>query len=214
MAILSDNHPVVSRDILDKREPEKGARFVTLKANKDVGRAAKGVEVPALDVAAVIVRINEEPQLQSMVTGLLENFQTKLIQASIANGVSTIYQHDISIDALLVAFELEGLSEGRISKDKIAAWFDTSISEALTVKLADKLGISNTPTEQETAKLASLLDVYRGNFGKLAAREVMLEDSDKSKLQAVLAFADDGAMKQKLDSIIKEAKNPTEMLGI
>lgn len=215
MAILNESaFPVLAGEVVKQRDAETGARFVTLKAHNESGRKAKAVEIPLLLTAKIVERASNSPQFAEVVAGLVSDYQARMVQKQLAGNISTVYASSISLDALIVAYEAEQLVEGRISKDKIGAWFDAALADILTVKFADKLGISNSPSEQETKKLGQVISAYRDNFARLAARDVSLTAPQKQNLSAALVLAADDSMKQRLVSIVTEAADPEELLGL
>ena len=216
MAILSSSaYPVLSSEVAKNRDAEIGARFVTLKASLVAKRLGKAVEIPALDLQATMSKAASSPKFSAMLVGLLEKYQGEIVQGMLSkDSTTTIYAQNISIDALIVAYESSLLSEGRISKDKITAWFDSALVTSLTVRFADKLGISNNPSEQESKKISMVISAYRDNFGRLAMREVGLADSVKNNLKLALELADESSMKTRLADIIAESTNPEELLGL
>ena len=216
MTILSISaYPVLAGAIAKNRDADVNARFVTLKASEAVNRPAKCVEIPILNFDAMKVAINANGKVLAMAVGLFEDYQSKMIQLDIAKGKDTIYASNISLDAMILNFESDVSSGGRISKDKIIAWFDNALADSLTVAFANKLGIGNAPTEQETKKLAMIIDAYKANFGKLAGREVSISPDDKIKLESAIKLANaELPLTSKLVDIISEAGNLEALLGL
>ena len=190
MTILSvSTYPVLAGAVAKNRDADVNARFVTLKASEAVNRPAKCVEIPMLNLDAMKVAINTNGKVLAMAVGLFEDYQSKMIQLEIAKGKETIYASNISLDSMVLNFESDVSSGGRISKDKIIAWFDIALADSLTVAFANKLGIGNAPTDQESKKLAMIIDAYKANFGKLAGRDVSISPDDKVKLESAIALA-------------------------
>ena len=216
MTILSVSaYPVLAGAVAKNRDADVNARFVTLKASEAVNRPAKCVEVPMLNLDAMKVAINTNGKVLAMAVGLFEDYQSKMIQLDIAKGKETIYASNISLDAMILNFESDVSTGGRISKDKIIAWFDSALADSLTVAFANKLGIGNAPTEPETKKLAMIIDAYKANFSKLAGREVSISPDDKVKLESAIALANaELPLTSKLVDIINEASNMESLVGL
>ena len=124
MTILSVSaYPVLAGAVAKNRDADINARFVTLKASEAVNRPAKCVEIPTLNVDAMKVAINANGKVLAMAVGLFEDYQSKMIQLDMAKGKETIYASNISLDAMILNFESDVSSGGRISKDKIIASF-------------------------------------------------------------------------------------------
>ena len=168
-----------------------------------------------LNIDAMKVAINANGKVLAMAVGLFEDYQSKMIQLDIAKGKDTIYASNISLDAMVLNFESDVSSGGRISKDKIIAWFDSALADSLTVAFANKLGIGNAPTDAEAKKLALVIEAYKANFAKLAGREVSISTDDKVKLESAIKLANaELPLTGKLADIISEAGNMEALLGL
>ena len=216
MTILSVSaYPVLAGAVAKNRDADVNARFVTLKASEAVNRPAKCVEVPSLNLDAMKVAINANGKVLAMAVGLIEDYQSKMIQLDIAKGKETIYASNISLDAMILNFESDVSSGGRISKDKIIAWFDSALSLSLTNAFSNKLGLGFNPTEQEVKKLNKVIGDYKANFALLAGRDVSIDTDVKSKLQQAIKLANaELPLTGKLIDIINEANNLEALIGL
>lgn len=57
---------------------------------------------------------------------------------------------------------------GRLSGEAIGEWFDSDLADPLLVALANKMSLSDTPTEKETAALDRAISEHRIRYCKLA----------------------------------------------
>ena len=213
--INSSAYPVLSGDVAKNRDADTNARFVTLKASEAVKRAAKCVEIPSLNLDAMKVAINSNGKVLAMAVGLFEDYQSKMIQADIAKGKDTIFATHISLDSMVLNYESDVSSGGRISKDKIIAWFDNALAISLINAFSNKLGIGSNPTEQETKKLNKVIGDYKANFALLAGRDVSIDTDVKSKLQQAIKLANaELPLTGKLIDIINDANNLEALIGL
>jgi hypothetical protein len=82
--------------------------------------------------------------------------------------------------------------------ESIGAWFDTSLTDSLTVLIADKLGFDLSTAEQE-ATVAKHVKNHRDVLCMLAGKNVILAPRQSSAIQNMLAAApEEDAMHQKL----------------
>ena len=123
----------------------------------------------------------------------LSSEETKLIRTIMGRVIAQMAQLNAATQATNCRTNVtqnatgHGFSKsGHISKDKIIAWFDSSLADSLSIAFANKLGISNEPTEAETKKLGLVIEAYKANYARLAARDFSLASEDKLKLESAL----------------------------
>ena len=213
--INSSAYPVLAGDVAKNRDADTNARFVTLKASEAVKRLAKCVEIPSLNLDAMKVAINANGKVLAMAVGLFEDYQSKMIQADIAKGKDTIFAGNISLDSMVLNYESDVSSGGRISKDKIIAWFDSALAKSLTNAFVVKLGIGEVATDGENKKLNKVIGDYKANFALLAGRDVSIDTDVKSKLQQAIKLANaELPLTGKLIDIINDANNLEALIGL
>lgn len=115
----------------------------------------------------------------------LESEQDKIVKSLHTSDDASFTPDSISLDAVINALNAER-SSGRMNKEIIGAWFDSELADSLTVLFADKLGISDSPTQEETDKLDSFISVYRAKFSGLAANSVHYQVEECDKLLVAL----------------------------
>lgn len=171
---------------------EKGLRtskvmYKTAKTGENAG-IKKGnnvcMLVEPLESADVTANID---RLIPHIIGMLELEQDKIIKAAhIAGGDdSTLEVSAIDIEHILAVLEAERVS-GRMTKEVITDWFDSELADTLTVLFADKLGISEEPTQQEADKIDAFIGVYRAKFAGLSSGVVSYSVDESTKLLAAL----------------------------
>jgi hypothetical protein len=111
------------------------------------------------------------------------------VRSGIASGIhknnGSITSDKIGIDAILAAMKMAEQSQ-RFSKESIGSWFDEVLDPLLGAAITAKLpGIS-------ADKMDKLIAGYKSDFQLLAAREVMISNEIKVKLEkAMMLLPDD-----------------------
>lgn len=109
-------------------------------------------------------------------TSFLHVVQDKMIREMLESGnsVSTVTTESISISAITEWLDSNDDS-GRLTKESVCKWFDDSISESLTVVLADKLGVSDVPSNEESDKIIAVVNAFRSKISSLAGGKTVFE---------------------------------------
>lgn len=101
-------------------------------------------------IASSEILANSEALIPYVKT-LLEDAQDKILKSLYESSDGTLLSvgdDDLSISSILAFLESESTG-GRLTKDVVSKWFDSTIAENLTVVLADKLGFSELTDENE-----------------------------------------------------------------
>src|ERR1700674_4660994 len=147
------NHNVVSY-ISGTTKPFSGQRLVAItyktvtykeSIHYNIKRESKAVSVPVIADDVITSNI---VALVPHIRTLLENTQKSIIRELLdaSNNVVSMPNKSISISECISYLESSDES-GRLTKESVGNWFDSSIADMLTLSLADKLGISDTPTD-------------------------------------------------------------------
>jgi hypothetical protein len=161
----------------------------------------------------------EQAALYPFIVAMLEESQDSIMRGLLlAKGAGCeIQDSEISIAACLA--EMAEVAKGnRLSKDSIAAWFDSEAVDMLTIAVADKLGISDTPSEAETKKVAAIVADYSTKLQALSGSKTSYSPEVAIKLQRALEVAEVlttpyGAMfHAKLEAM--KVKPQADMLGL
>lgn len=124
------------------------------------------IRVPAhITEEVVAARISE---LAPYLVGYLQAEEDKLIKERHIAGLERLTPEFLTLDRVIEALESAGVSQ-RLNKETIEAWFTAEMYEPLMVAFADKMGVGEAPTEEQTSKLSSILSVYKAKFGSLAS---------------------------------------------
>lgn len=164
---------------------------ITYKTNKVTGKKDREsicVSVPPIESlqGEIVTKIDA---FMPYVLDYLVGVQDSIIKAKYEANGKSIHTDEIGVAAMLDYLE-EDSKGGRLTKEYIAAWFNSSVSDLLTVALADKLGVSDTPTEAEAKKLDQMVAVYREKFSSLAGGKTTFSAEVTDKLLKVLELTD------------------------
>lgn len=185
------------------------------KDNKDYKKpAARSVSIPKF------VILVEPTVLQVAITNAFYDLQDQIIRDKITKAIAeskdgnpTIFLTDQEISAQAVAdYAAEVASGGKLSAKAIEEWYDTSLEEALFLAIAAKLGLGNSPTPEETAKLDAVMKQHRELIVGLASTTVNYSEKlSKNLLLAVQKAGDGDRIRQQLENKLQKFIQPKEV---
>jgi hypothetical protein len=152
----------------------------------------------------------EFPAINVAMQDAFDSCVDRMIRAKLESGATVIYDADLTAQQLenFLASQPEGL--GKLSADKIKAWFTESLSENLTAALTEKLGEQVTPE-----KLTQTLNSYRDIFARLAEKSPSFEPKVHENLQKAIALAEESAMTEKLAAkLLAAAQKSVDLLAL
>lgn len=204
MSIVSNIHDVVDFDS-KKSAPFNGQRLVKIIYRSRDGKETKQskcVSVPQITIPEAIVNSN----LAAIVLEALHSYQDKIIKSLIDAGATQIHDDQISIDSI-VAYQSEESSGGRLTKELIENWFDSSVSEMLIVAIAEKLGVGDSITEAEEVRILSAVAGYKSKFASLAGGKTFYAPEVVGNLQKALQLSESDEISVKLNARLESMKN-------
>lgn len=171
-------------------KPREGMRLAkcSYKTPKNGGpkKDSKCVSVPFFKIDG-----DQVVRIQSHINNWIEGIQDNLIRDRIEEGAVLITASDISFDKIAEFLEADARGD-RLTSDAVKVWFDESLADTLTVALADKFKISDSPSDAETKKLTQAITVYRDKFASMAGGRTQFSAEVATKLRKVLELATDG----------------------
>ena len=201
-------YTVLNLDIAAKQDVAAGMRLVRLirKNTKETPNAVStGVQIPSvLDLEACM----QNDTMKEFIVRAIQGVQNDCIRAVNDGGRNIITDSDFSLDAMVSFLESNDETLGRISKESIGEWFDSEMADTLTLTFADKLGISDTPTDAETAKLSQLNKQYRDCFCVLAGKKLsgVLPDNVVQNLEKALELIPVTGFGERMKAQIEKVK--------
>lgn len=135
----------------------------------------------------------------------IKEIQDSIVKERYENGSDYVSESQISIESCLEFWNAE--SQGnRLTKEIIIEWFSNDLNDSLLLALADKLGISNSPSEVETSRLEKMLKAYSDSFAALAGGKTSFPPEKAKNLLKAIDFASDSAIKEKLIARLEKMK--------
>jgi hypothetical protein len=224
MSVIDNlNHSVVSYDpkstkaFTGQRLSKVTYKTITDKNSEFYGikRDSKCVSLPLVQVADVVANI---ASLAPAVVEYLHSVQDKIVRERVDAGATSISMQEISIAACIEWLESNSES-GRLTKEVVASWFDETISDQLTVTLAEKLGVSEVPTDAESAKILAVVEAFKSKVASLAGGKTSFEPKVCKSLVNALALAPAGDVlatrfTTRLNKMIAEAEAGADLLAL
>jgi len=177
------------------------------KQKQYVGLAeSKAVFVPVVTFDS----IEYSPAIATAMQDALDSCFDRMIRSRLETGATIIYDADLAIERLeeFLAAQPEGL--GKLSGDKIKAWFTESLAENLSAVITEKLGESATDE-----KLQQTLNSYRDIFARLAEKSPAFEPKVHENLQKAIALANESPMTEKLAAkLLASAQKSVDLMAL
>lgn len=188
MSNISNTHNI-KEYVIGVTKPFTGQRLakVTYKVDKTTGIKPESVcvSIPGISTDDVM---NKFEEFMPHVIALCERTQDLIIR-----NIHESKNVNVSDDEITVAKILEFLNEestgGRITKKDASDWFDSVLSDPLTLALASKLGVSEVPTKEQSDKITKLVEDFRNNISALTAGNVKYDPPVCEVMRKALAFA-------------------------
>lgn len=196
-ATMIESYPVKKLEEFKGVSLEAG-QFLARKIEKGTGKDSTGVIIPAVTQSQFVMALEDD----SILGAAVEWYQSQVenaVKARIAVGATTIILEDMSISAVSAYLDQVAVSEGRVSKEKIAAWFDSTVAANLSAALVAKFGEAMTPE-----KLQQNLKSYRDVFSLLAKKEYSFNEKQVINLNKCLDLLPDSNMKNYCSKKIAE----------
>lgn len=191
MSTLTNTHTFLPFDSKTSK-PYAGQRLVkvlykTPKNSTEEKRQSVCVSIPQMNESLSDVQlVRLMPHIQNM----LETVQDGICKDAHENKALAVTDAMLSVDAIIEYLDTEILGD-RLTKEKVEAWFvDSGLRDSLAVAFANKLGISDAPTQAEEKKLNQALAVYADKFASMAGGKTSFAPDVAIKLQAALSVID------------------------
>lgn len=177
-------------------------QMLARKIEKGTGKDSLGVVIVKPEQEQFILALENESVLQGAYNWYLQQVE-QVCKAKMVNS-GNITESDYNIANIASYLDSQAISEGRISKERIAQWFNSDVAPVLQAAFKAKLGESLTEE-----KLQHITNAYRDNFKSLAKREIVLADAVKVNLNKALELLTaDSSLKQYCHSKVNAAVQP------
>lgn len=204
----------------DSSKPENdGHRLTVIRWKERKDDASYKKPAPRCVSHPRVAIIVEPSILASALQSAFETMQDDVIRAEImrqmgdAESTTNVITLAISADAItmeaVAAYAAQQAVGNRLSKDLLESWFDGNLADNLYLRLADKLGIVGTPTEQQGNLLTSNVATAKKLVTSLASPRSMYPENIVAQLEKAISLAeDDGKIKSQLLAKLSLMKQP------
>jgi hypothetical protein len=192
MSVVSNVHTVTIFDSKTSKayEGQRLARitYKTVRKGENAGtrKDSKCVSIPAVKELSDTVYQAMEPYMLT----LYHSAQDSIIRELIDNGATIILDEQIN-DAAVLEYLAQEAQGSRLTKEVVISWFNESLADTLTVAFADKLGVSDSPTAEQTKVLEQNINIYRECFAGLAGGKTSYTPEKATKVLRALEIAGD-----------------------
>ncbi len=154
-----------------------------------IKRASKAVSVPVIADEAIVGNIELlVPHIRSFIEGV----QDKIIRDLLDKNPDTLHVANVDIDMSACLEYLENSdSSGRLTKESVAAWFDTAIADSLMLALAAKMGPSSD-TFTGAKQIKALTNEFKNKISALAGGKTFYPVKLAESLKKVIDLAPEG----------------------
>jgi hypothetical protein len=180
-----------------------------------IAPASVCVSVPPVDMDALRERAPEfMPYLRVLVETTQDNIVRSLYESA-GHVCRDITDDDISLSACLSYLAAESAGD-KLTKEMIAEWFDTEVSDNLTVWVAEKLGFTDLDAAARM-QIGQQLAAYKGVFCGLSVKDYKLTEKQcvglKNAITLSAGISPVGVkLAEKVDAQLIALKTATEML--
>ena len=202
MSHFPSTHLVTAFDSA-KSQALSGQRLAKIRYKTTAKQAAKFpsvcVSVPPLADSEIMDNL---PALKTHIRAMLEAAQDGVIRSlyeAAGGNLTSVQDSDISVIACIgyLNAEAEG---GRLTKETIEAWFDSSLAEYVTALIAEKLGYDGALTVEQEATIGKHVKGYKDMYSALAGGKTMYQPNQIASLRKVLGLVDTDELATKLDA--------------
>ena len=203
MSHFPSTHLVTAFDSA-KSQALTGQRLAKIRYKTTAKQAAKFpsvcVSVPPLDDSEIMENL---PALKVHIRAMLEAAQDGVIRSlyEVSEGkLSSVQDSDISVVACIGFLNTES-EGGRLTKETIEAWFDSSLGEYVTALIAEKLGYGDTDlTPEQDVTISRHVKGYKDMYSALAGGKTIYQPNQIASLRRVLGLVDSDEIGGKLDA--------------
>lgn len=206
MSIMSNIHTVVNYNP-KKSEPFSGQRLSTvIYRNKDNTTASavkqsQCVSIPTLLPDAVkeaFLNTETQPALNSLLTDYLRSIQDSIIKSAVNSGATAISDSDINIESC-IEYHNNTSESVRLTSESVRLWFESDVIDSLTALIAEKMSVSENPTDTELNRISAIATAYKDKIAKLASGAVIYESHVCRELSVAVGLAyEESSIKTKL----------------
>jgi len=203
VATVATTYPVRSLETF-KGKDISADQYLVRKVERGTGIDSKGAIIPALTPEFAITALDNDTVMQGYIDWL-QGVAADCCKAQISAGATLLAASDYSLEVIVANLQAKEIAEGRVSKEKIAAWFAASVAPALKSAFKSKLGSSLSDE-----KLGLIVASYKTAFVLLAKRELTLDAGVQGNLEKAVELLPAGAMRDYCAKKLETTKGKVE----
>lgn len=136
--------------------------------------------------------------------------KSKIITADDA-GTKKLVILDSEIDfESCAAYAAENAISGKLTKDVVENWFDANMVEKLTVAIANAMGLGDTQSADEIARLDASVEQHKKLFASCAATRPAINTKIAKSLLKALELSEEDKVQLALRAKLHKLANPSD----
>ena len=153
-------------------------------------RESKAVSIPMVTSEVIAASIGAlTPHIKVWLHGVQDKMVREMLEAS--ENCLHVTNDSIGIAAICEYLE-ESNESGRVTKADVEVWFTEQIADVLMVQLAERLGVSDTPSQSESDKISAVVAAFKGKISALAGGKTSYDPKTAMQLQKCIALVPAG----------------------
>lgn len=153
-------------------------------------RESKAVSLPMVSndmISSNLVALT--PHIKVWLHGVQDKMIREQLEAS--DGLLHVTNESIGIAAICEFLE-ESNESGRVTKADVEVWFTEQIADTLMVQLAERLGVSENPSQADSDKISAVVAAFKGKISALAGGKTSYDPKTAAQLQKCIALVPAG----------------------
>ena len=156
------------------------------------------------------------PALMPHIIAMCETTQDAIAKELHTSNDTLIEPTQLDMESIVSKLERDAISQ-RINKETINSWFDSNMADVMSVLFADKLGLSENPTQEDSDKVDRFVSVYRNKFAGLASNMTAYQPNEAEKLVEAMEkceIAETDLLAAKLKDKLVKMQNPVDTMEL
>jgi hypothetical protein len=189
MSAISSTHSVVGYTGKEKAFADQRLSKVTWKTDKETGVKKDSVCVSLPVITAQMV-VDNIAALAPAVAEYLMTVQDKIVRERVEAGAAQITDAEISTAAICeYLVESDSNTGGRLTKESVGVWFDSALADSLAMALMEKMGVSEIPSDAESAQILKVVGTFKEKITALAGGKTSYPVSLAASLKKAIELA-------------------------
>lgn len=192
-------------------ESSAGHNTVVMKSRGASSRIpfSMAVEVPEFTLADVTRALSTYPLVGELFIKALADQQRELIVRAIEGGAKVLQYSEITLDKVCSSI-VPTVRAAKMSGDSIKSWYNLEAAEVMAVYIADRLGVSENPTDADMVKIAQVSNQVRDNLAKLASPNASFAEPVRASLNRSLDYIIASGLDSGLAGKLQSKLNPAQ----